>query len=291
MPAEVPAVLPVELILPGTPTHEAPVEDAVDGKGDLPGDGDIARGVEGTVVDMLSELLTDVVGGGALKPPGSSSVEPIGIPTRPTAASPPMPVGDDADAVDLEAAPPIAAHVPDALPALMPASNSAVGSAMPVVRAAEPPQTALLPVMALCGTLPATAGLTPGDASCVAPSGTPTGGTGAAGPMPSGDVIPSGDVMPNGGGVTCARAGCAPASAAAAARIDRYFIEDSIPDSARHAQPRLRWYLLGVCPVIFRKVAVNELVSLKPSFNPISVTEWLRPASITFACSMRRPMW
>lgn len=189
----------------------------------VPVKGDIT-GVEGTVVDMPSELVIDVVGGGGLKPPGSSSTEPIGIPTRPTAASPPMPVGDDADAALLEEVPPIVAHVPDALPALMPASNSAVGSALPVVRAAEPPQTELLPVIALCGTLPATVGLTPIVPSCVAPNGTPTGGTGAAGPMPSGDVTPSGDVSDG----ACARAGWAPASAATAVRIERCFIDHSL---------------------------------------------------------------
>ena len=42
--------------------------------------------------------------------------------------------------------------------------------------------------------------------------------------------------------------------------------------------------------MIFRKVAVKELVSLKPSVNPTSVTECFRPASMIFACSMRRSM-
>ena len=35
-------------------------------------------------------------------------------------------------------------------------------------------------------------GLTPGDASSVAPRGIPVGATAAPGPMPSGDVMPSG---------------------------------------------------------------------------------------------------
>ena len=51
----------------------------------------------------------------------------------------------------------------------------------------------LLLVGGLTGEVPEVVGLTPVDPSSVVPSGIPVGGTGAAGPMPSGEVIPSGD--------------------------------------------------------------------------------------------------
>ena len=41
--------------------------------------------------------------------------------------------------------------------------------------------------------VPAGAGLSPGDASSVAPMGIPAGGTGEPGAMPSGEVMPSGE--------------------------------------------------------------------------------------------------
>src|SRR5262245_7974810 len=129
----------------------------------------VAEGELTIALVVEGEVVSGVTGGGGLRPPGTSSVEPIGIPTRPTVASAPMPVGDEAEAAGAEAAPPLAMQVPDALPALVPASNSAVGSAMPVVRAAAPPHAALLPVIALCGTLVAIVGLTPGDVISVAP--------------------------------------------------------------------------------------------------------------------------
>ena len=49
------------------------------------------------------------------------------------------------------------------------------------------------PIAGTTGDAPDVIGLTPGDASSVAPSGIPVGATGAAGPMPSGDVMPSGE--------------------------------------------------------------------------------------------------
>jgi hypothetical protein len=211
-------IVAVELMLPGTPAHKTPADVcgvAANEFGVAIGD-DVIRSTEGDIASGAEFSI--VVGGGGLRPPGSSSDEPIGIPTRPTAASPPIPVGEDAVAAGLAMLPPAARQAPDAVPALMPASNSAVGSEIPVVRAAEPPQAELLPVIALCGTLPASAGLTPGDTSCVAPSGTPTGATGAPGPMPSGDVIPSG------GSAGCAKAAVAPNSAVTANRTGKHLI-------------------------------------------------------------------
>jgi hypothetical protein len=45
---------------------------------------------------------------------------------------------------------------------------------------------------------------------------------------------------------------------------------------------------LGVVPVALRKAALNELVSLNPSDNPISVIDLSRFTSSSLATSMRR---
>jgi hypothetical protein len=125
--------------------------------------GEIIRGVVGTAVATGSVVVRDVAGEGRLKPPGSSSAEPIGIPTRPTAATLPMPVGDDPEAAGFaDALTLVVAHVPDTVPEL--ASNRGVGLDMPVVELV-PLQAAVLPLIAFCGTMPANAGLTPGDES------------------------------------------------------------------------------------------------------------------------------
>jgi hypothetical protein len=60
-------------------------------------------------------------------------------------------------------------------------------------------------------------GLTPGDASSVAPRGTRAGGTGKAEPMPRGDVMPSGGSP----GETCAKAGPQAKSTAAVVVITK----------------------------------------------------------------------
>ena len=90
--------------------------------------------------------------------------------------------------------------VPDAVPPRPPPSKIVVepdvpGFAMPVELPSAPaPEHAVAPPIAgTTGDAPDVIGLTPGDASSVAPSGIPVGATGAAGPMPSGDVMPSGD--------------------------------------------------------------------------------------------------
>jgi hypothetical protein len=148
-----------------------------------------------------------------------------------------MPVGDDAEAVGFDDALMLeVAHVPDTVPEL--ASNRGVGLVRPVVEIV-PPQAAVLPLIAFCGTIPANVGLTPGDESCVAPRGIPAGATGAPGPMPSGVVTPSGDGVPTGDGATCASAGCAIASAATVARIERCFIGVSVSGSAQSAEASL----------------------------------------------------
>jgi hypothetical protein len=61
-----------------------------------PARGGVIRPLESDVVGIANGAgFSVVVGGGGLRPPGSSSDEPSGIPARPTAASPPIPVGED----------------------------------------------------------------------------------------------------------------------------------------------------------------------------------------------------
>ena len=178
----------------------------------------------GTTVDWFC-----VGSGNGLRPPVPSSVDPIGIPARPTVAREPM-VGDEEE-FGLDDAVAALAHVPDAVPAMPVPSNSGVGAEVPDIApvaedspGSEPPVPLvelLMPGVAVCIApivlehaedvaiaLEAeeldVIGLTPGVASSVAPSGTPVTPTGATAPIPSGEVMPSGGVtapMP-----TCANA-------------------------------------------------------------------------------------
>lgn len=168
--------------------------------------------------------------GNGLSPPVPSSVDPIGIPTRPTVLREPI-VGDEADVVGLDDGVVAVAQVPDAVPAIPVPSNSGVGAEVPdIAPVAEDspgsePGTPLgefpVAVAVVCIALMVleqaegvvialeaegldVIGLTPGVASSVAPSGTPVTPTGAAAPIPRGDVMPSAGVtapMP-----TCANA-------------------------------------------------------------------------------------
>jgi hypothetical protein len=205
----------------------------------------------------VDELVLGMVSEG-LRPPAPSSVEPIGIPIRPTVDAEPIPVGDEADAAGPpKELPPITIQVPDAVPAMPPPSNTVVDVEGPAVEMPVPtdvPAVALpmpddklpapddIPVAALprpnedsaiappmplhaealpvVGDAPGVIGLTPGDASSVAPRGIRTGGTGAAGPTPSGDVMPSGE----GPGEICANTGPQPRSTTAVAAITKRVI-------------------------------------------------------------------
>ncbi|WP_147413722.1 hypothetical protein [Pseudorhodoplanes sinuspersici] len=174
--------------------------------------------------------------GGGLRPPAPSSVDPIGIPTGPTRVAAAIPVGDEADAAGrAKSALAPGAQVPDAFPSVPPPSKvvGTVGTIDPcipdivgIICKPGMPDTAIDEPSEACGielpkpehidTLlvegpvdgtPDAVGLTPRFVSSVAPSGMPVAGTGAAGPIPSGDVVPS-----NGGvgapiGLICARAG------------------------------------------------------------------------------------
>ena len=258
---------------------------------DIPFDDDIPVDVHGVPpnVDVGADGLTVKSSGGGLRPPAPSSVEPRGIPTRPTDIAL-IPVGDDADAAGpANALPPPATQVPDALPVVPPPSKIVLGLDTPVdipvptddpdtelngipvmglpgviavltpneACGTEPPMpehSAMLPVAGPIGDAPDVVGLTPGDASSVAPSGMPTGATGKPGPMPRGDVMPSGEepgVMPI--PPTCAEAGPQLKRKAAAAAITKrpmdrpYFgirrrrlADEPIPNVTTHAGITLR---------------------------------------------------
>jgi hypothetical protein len=167
----------------------------------------VGHGTEplGTTADRLCV----VISGNGLSPPVVSSVDPTGIPIRAVVDREPT-LGDDADAVALEAAVPLE-QVPDAVPEMPAPSNSAVGADVPAIAPVADDSPLIAPVGAV--ELPAppaehtvadvvmpgvdgfiAVGLTPGVASSVAPIGMPVVPTAVAGPSPSGDVMPSGGV-------------------------------------------------------------------------------------------------
>lgn len=138
-----------------------------------------------------------------LTPPTPSSIEPMGTPIRPDAVEA-IPVGDDADAAGLLSTVPTPAQVPDGVPATMPPpskSEPAPAFGTPFIPPLKFPAGELMPmhvamvlvVDGVAGEVPDTVGLMPVDPSSVVPSGIPVPGTGAAGPMPSGEVMPSGE--------------------------------------------------------------------------------------------------
>jgi hypothetical protein len=177
---------------------------------------------------------------GGLRPPAPSSVEPRGIPTRPTDATEPIPVGEEAEvAGPAKALPLVVAQVPDAVPTVPPPSKTefetdVLAEDVPIVGLSVPDVVEVVEVVVpkdACGIeppmpehgvlaanpsgdAPDVVGLTPGDASSVAPRGMPVGATAEPGPMPSGDVMPSGDP-----GEICAKAEPQPTRSAVRAEI------------------------------------------------------------------------
>jgi hypothetical protein len=171
---------------------------------------DVDVPIEEVEVDRMDETegVPVTSSGPGLSPPAPSSVDPIGIPTRPTGAPADMPVGDDADAVR-EARLGPAVQVPVAVP-VVPPSNTV---ANPVGDELAGPMLEAAPVAGApkdaCGTeLPepehtarslveSPEGMVPGEVPCgtisVAPRGIPVGATGPGAPMPSGEVMPSGE--------------------------------------------------------------------------------------------------
>jgi hypothetical protein len=182
----------------------ADVEVGVDGLGSTTRGVNVIRGANGLEVRAAD---------GGERPAPPSSVEPSGIPTRPTDDTELIPPPDDGPANELL---PIEAQAPDAVPVMPPPSNIDVSDVsavdvpvledVPVIElptvpkdvcGIEPPMpehVVALPVVAPIGDAPDIVGLTPGDASSVAPKGVPVGATGEPGPMPSGDVMPSGEL-------------------------------------------------------------------------------------------------
>lgn len=219
------------LILPGTPAHavgnpfgsveeDVPAEEdaGADASNDVAGvvEGGITKGVEGTAAPTGNVLVIDVEGSIGLTPALPISNEPNGIPVR---AAPPGVTGDVAaidDALLLEVEP----HGPDMLAPLAIDVPAPIPIPPPSKVVVEPDMAGdVLPVVGQGN------GLSPGEASCVAPMGIPVGATEEPGVMPSGDVAPMAGV-----GLTCARAGGVIPSAMIAIKSERYFIEDSISD-------------------------------------------------------------
>jgi hypothetical protein len=150
--------------------------------------------VEDAEVEIIVE--TDGVpvtsSGAGLRPPAPSSVDPMGIPTRPTGAPADIPVGDDAEAVG-EARLGPAVQVPDVVPVVPPSKTVAnpVGElVVPTVEAApvagapkeacgiellKPEHTARSLVERPEGVVP---GEVPWGTISVAPRGIPVGATG-----------------------------------------------------------------------------------------------------------------
>jgi hypothetical protein len=174
-------------------------------------------------IDVGADGLVVGISGMGLSPPTPSSIEPIGIPTRPTADGEAIPVGEEADAAGCpDVALVMPAHVPEAVPTLPPPSNRVdeaevpgvdmpMPTELPVVEpvadrfpASEltPLQVVVLSAAGPSGDTPEVIGLTPGELNSVAPRGIPVPDTAGAGPIPSGEVMPSGDgALPE----TCAR--------------------------------------------------------------------------------------
>jgi hypothetical protein len=174
---------------------QQPLEDV-----DVPVADDIAVAGHGTVLVPVGTTGDWVViSGNGLSPPTASSVDPIGIPTRPTVDRKAI-VGEEADAVGLDNAAALA-QVPDAVPAMPAPSNSGVGADVPVtapVAGDDPsaPEHVVADMVEPRSTPLEADELTPGVANSVAPSGIPVGATGTPAPMPSGDVMPMGAAMP-----------------------------------------------------------------------------------------------
>jgi hypothetical protein len=191
---------------------------AADASNDVAGgvEGEIIKGVAGTAVVTGSVLVIDVEGSSGLTPALPISNEPNGIPVR---AAPPGVTGDVA-AID-DALLLVVPHGPDA--AVLP------GIDIPAPIPIPPPSKVDVELDMADDVLPVVGqgnGLSPGEASCVAPIGIPAGAMDEPGVMPSGDVAPMVGVR-----LTCARAGGAIVSAIVAIKSERCFIEHSISDS------------------------------------------------------------
>ena len=178
--------------------------------------------------------------GVALSPPSPVWTEPNGIPVRETS------LGDEDDENDIVAD-------DDAAPLMLVLHVSGVaalpGNGVPVPIPNPPPSKFVLepdapadglPMAAHVAPVPViplasvSAGLSPGDASSVAPMGRPTGGTGEPNVMPSGEVMPITGVGPP-IPPTCAKTGLQLNSAAVVAAINARCITISVSLTRRLA--------------------------------------------------------
>ncbi len=192
-----------------------------------------------------------------LTPALPTSTEPIGIPVR---AMPPGDVGDIVgadEALLLELVPQIAelpgndvpVPVPTPPPSKFVLEPDIPDDGLPVAEHVVPATKPVIPMV------PLVAGLSPGDASSVAPMGIPVGATDEPGVMPSGEVaaIP-GVGMPT--PPTCAAAGLQPISAACIAAINmRRIIVSIFPTQRsgranRSSRPTLSISLFGACWIL-----------------------------------------
>jgi hypothetical protein len=192
-------------------------------------------GAEGLIAVIGGNGLSAIPGAGAtsigLTPPLPISKEPNGIPGR---ATPPGVVGD------------VAAKDEPLLPDVVPpgiAAPAPISSPPPSYVVLEPDiPDAGLPVAALVMPLPVIPimppgnGLSPGDASSVAPRGIPVGGTDEPGIMPSGDVAPMlGATLPV--PPTCAKADAQLNNTADAAIIAKRVMTSSTSNFAAFIAP------------------------------------------------------
>lgn len=219
------------------------VGDTVVTGGDVPV---MERGDDGSGIATVGAGLI-VIGddgtGAMLIPPSPICTEPNGILVGEIALGEEDDIAADDDGAPLALAP----HVPDvaALP----------GNGVPVPIPNPPPSKFVLEPDASADGLPmaahvvaiiplasVSAGLSPGDASSVAPMGRPTGGTGEPDVMPSGEVVPIPGVglpIPP----TCAKTGLQLNNAAAVAAINArrivisVFLARRLAGSSRPFQP------------------------------------------------------
>src|SRR5262245_10014116 len=92
--------------------------------------------------------------------------------------------------------PPSKTEVAPAVPAVDVPTSEPMPKEVCGIEPPMPPHVVTLPFVDPVGPIgdtPEVLGLTPGDASSVAPRGIPAGATGEPGPMPSGEVVPSGE--------------------------------------------------------------------------------------------------
>jgi hypothetical protein len=219
-------------------------------------------GLSAPVVDgdaMVPIVDRDGLGTGTttngLTPALPISTEPIGIPARAPPAGDADDIAADDEALLLEPVPQTAVLPGDDVPVptpIPPPSKFVLELDIPDEGLAIAEQVVPKPVIPM---VPLIAGLSPGDASSVAPMGIPVGATDEPGVMPSGEVaaIP-GVGMPT--PPTCAAAGLQPMSAACIAAINmRRIIVSIFPTQRsgranRSSRPTLSISLFGACWIL-----------------------------------------